>query len=158
MKEKTAEYLSYLFHVITIILYFLLLIFLHDPPSLAILNYFGFIFLGLGIIFLVMSLVNQHQKENEAKVLKNGVYGIVRHPMYLGAVFFFITMVCFLPHWIMVILAPLNILIIYRFMLNEERHNLKKFGVVYRGYMLDVPRVNFILGLIRWIKRTRDGQ
>lgn len=158
MKEKTIEYLSYIFHVATIVLYFTLLFALDDPPSLPILNYLAFIFLGLGIIFLVMSLRQHQGKDNQAMVFDSSVYGLVRHPMYLGAIFFFIAMVCFLPHWIMMILSPLNILLIYRFMPLEEKKNIEKFGEPYRNYMMDVPRINLLVGIIKWIKRKRNDE
>ncbi len=158
MKEKTIEYLSNIFHVATIILYFTLLFALVDPPSLPILNYLAFIFLGLGIIFLVMSLRQHQGKDNQAMVFDSSVYGLVRHPMYLGAIFFFIAMVCFLPHWIMMILSPLNILLIYRFIPLEEKKNIEKFGEPYRNYMMDVPRINLLVGIIKWIKRKRNDE
>lgn len=158
MKEKTIEYLSYIFHVATIVLYFILLFILDDFPSLSVLNYFAFIFLGLGIIFLVMSMRQHRGKEDQSVVFDSGVYGIVSHPMYLGAIFFFIAMVCFLPHWIMMILSPLNILLIYRFMPLEEKKNIKKFGEPYRNYMMDVPRINLLVGIIKWINRKHNGE
>lgn len=157
MKEKVIEYLTYVFNAATIIVYFLLLLILNDPPSLPLLNYFAFLFLGLGITFLVLSLRHHRGTKLQGVIFDSGVYGIVRHPMYLGAIFFFIAMMCFLPHWIMLILSPLNILLVYRFMPLEEKKNLEKFGEPYRRYMMDVPRINLIVGIIRWIKRKPGG-
>ena len=158
MKKKVLEYLSYFFNAATIFVYFILIIILNDPPSYAILNFVGFMFLGLGMIFLVMSLRQHKDKEEPTVVFDNGVYGIVRHPMYLGAIFFFIAMVCFLPHWIMMILSPLNVLLIYRFMPLEEEKNIEKFGESYHRYMADVPRINFFVGITKWIKRKRNDE
>jgi protein-S-isoprenylcysteine O-methyltransferase Ste14 len=157
MKGKLGEYLSYSLNVVTFILYFVFLFTLDDPPNLAILNYFGFAFFALGAVFLVMSLVGHSRKENQATILAGGAYGIVRHPMYLSAILFFIAMACFLPHWIILILVCLNLIVIYRFMLIEEKQSIEKFGDAYRQYMYEVPRINFIVGLIRWFRRNREG-
>ena len=155
MKGKTAEYFSYFVHVFTFILYFILIFVLDDPPAYRFLNILGFVFLVLGVVFLVLSFFNHMQKTKQVGIFNSGVYGIVRHPMYLGAGLLFIAMACFLPIWVMVLLAAINVGLIFRFMLIEEGNNFKKFGDAYHAYMLQVPRVNFILGFFKWLKRRQ---
>jgi protein-S-isoprenylcysteine O-methyltransferase Ste14 len=152
MSEKLKEKASYVFHILTFIAYFILLSILEIPPALQFLQYFGVLFFLLGMIFLILSIISL-MRNKTAGLLQTGVYGIVRHPMYVGAILLFSAMVLFLPHWIMLILAAINIIIVYRFMLDGERQNIKKFGAEYRTYMAHVPRANLILGLIRWMKR-----
>ena len=152
MSEKLKEKASYVFHILTFIAYFILLSILEIPPALQFLQYFGVLFFLLGMIFLILSIISL-MRNKTAGLLQTGVYGIVRHPMYVGAILLFSAMVLFLPHWIMLILAAINIVIVYRFMLDGERQNIKKFGAEYRTYMAHVPRANLILGLIRWMKR-----
>ena len=152
MSEKLKENASYVFHILTFIAYFILLSILEIPPALQFLQYFGVLFFLLGMIFLILSIISL-MRNKTAGLLQTGVYGIVRHPMYVGAILLFSAMVLFLPHWIMLILAAINIIIVYRFMLDGERQNIKKFGQDYRDYMTLVPRVNLGLGLIRWMKR-----
>jgi protein-S-isoprenylcysteine O-methyltransferase Ste14 len=152
MSEKLKEKASYVFHILTFIAYFILLSILEIPPALQFLQYFGVLFFLLGMIFLILSIISL-MRNKTAGLLQTGVYGIVRHPMYVGAILLFSAMVLFLPHWIMLILVAINIIIVYRFMLDGERQNIKKFGAEYRNYMAHVPRANLILGLIRWMKR-----
>jgi len=156
MKKKTAEYLSYCLHIVTFILYFILL-FTWDVPSIyKFLNYFGFIFFGLGVIFLALSLAGQRRR-GKGQIVDRGVYGIVRHPMYLGGILLFIAMACFMPVWYMVLLAAVNVVVVYRFILLEDRTNLEDFGEVYQAYKTRVPQINFIIGLFRWIKRNKNN-
>ena len=86
------------------------------------------------------------------------MYGIVRHPMYLGGMLLFIAMACFLPHWIMLVLSLVNLVIIFSFGLSEERVNIATFGEEYRGYMSRVPRFNLVIGLIRSLKRNKPSR
>lgn len=158
MRGKTAEYLSYFVHVITFIIYIILIFVLDDPPAIKFLNVLGFVFLVLGVVFLVLSYVNHLNKTEQGGIFKSGVYGIVRHPMYLGAGFLFIAMACFLPIWVMILLAAINVILIYRFMLIEESNNFRKFGDAYHAYIIQVPRVNFVLGFYKWLKRRRKQQ
>ena len=152
MSEKLKEKASYVFHILTFIAYFILLSILEIPPALQFLQYFGVLFFLLGMIFLIFS-ISMLMRNKTGSLIQAGVYGIVRHPMYVGAIMLFSAMVLFLPHWIMLILVAINIVIVYRFMLDGERQNIKKFGAEYRTYMAHVPRANLILGLIRWMKR-----
>ena len=152
MVDKIKEYASYGLQILTFIAYFILLSILEIPPALQFLQYFGVLFFLIGMVFLILSLIMLMRNET-GKLLQTGVYGIVRYPMYLGAILLFAAMVLFLPHWIMLILAVINIIIVYSFMLMGEGQNIKKFGEDYREYMACVPRVNFVLGLIRWMKR-----
>jgi protein-S-isoprenylcysteine O-methyltransferase Ste14 len=155
MKKKTVEYLSYVLHIATFIIYFVLLFTWDAPPSLGFLNYFGFIFFGLGIVFLTLSLAGQRSRM-EGQIVDRGVYGIVRHPMYLGGILLFIAMACFMPVWFMIVLAGINVVVVYRFVLLEDRTNLVTFGEAYKDYKTRVPQVNFITGFFRWLKRSKD--
>ena len=152
MSEKLKEKASYVFHILTFIAYFIFLSILEIPPALQFLQYFGVLLFLLGMIFLILS-ISMLMRNKTGSLIQTGVYGIVRHPMYVGAILLFSAMVLFLPHWIMLILVAINIIIVYRFMLDGERQNIKKFGAEYRNYMAHVPRANLILGLIRWMKR-----
>jgi protein-S-isoprenylcysteine O-methyltransferase Ste14 len=155
MKKHMGEYLGYSLHIITFITYFILLLIREVPSNLKWLQYPGFIIFLLGIFFLVSSVICHHRNRGSALVDK-GVYGIVRHPMYLGAILLFVAMVCFLPIWLMGILATLNVFVVYRFLRGEEHNNIEKYGQDYIRYMDSVPQVNFITGLFRWIKRIRN--
>lgn len=150
--DKFKEVASYVFHILTFVAYFILLFILETPPALQFLQYFGVLFFLLGMVFLFLSII-MLTRNKTGELVQTGVYGIVRHPMYLGAILLFSAMVFFLPHWIMLVLAGINIGIVYHFMLAGKGQNVEKFGEEYRQYMARVPRVNFIVGLIRRIKK-----
>jgi len=156
MNKKYFEYSGYTIHILTFIAYFILLFIIDVPPSLKFLSNYGFIFFGLGLLFVLLSLASQRQKE-QGKIIDTGVYGIVRNPMYLGGMMLFIAMALFLPNWIMIGLSVINQAIIYAFTVSEERVNIVIFGDSYREYMARVPRLNPIIGLIRVLKRERSN-
>ena len=76
--------------------------------------------------------------------------------MYLGAILLFIAMGCFLPIWIMIVLAIINVVVVYSFIPLEEQKNLEKFGDAYQSYVALVPRIDFITGFIRWLRRRKN--
>ena len=157
MKNKVIEYAGYIIHVLTFISYFVLLTILEGPPTLGFLSYFGFLFFGLGILFVVLSITSQSRNKNRG-LIENSVYGVVRHPMYLGGMLLFIAMTLFLPHWIMLVLALVNVTIIYFFTVAEEKMDIATFGDNYREYIGRVPRLNLVIGLFKSLKRNKKNQ
>jgi len=72
-------------------------------------------------------------------LVTDGVYGIVRHPQYLGII---IGTAAFLIQWptiITVIMWPILTIAYYRQARNEEREMEEKFGETYRQYRQRVP-------------------
>ena len=155
MKEKVKEISGYVLHIFTFIAYFILLFVLEIPPALQFLQYFGIVFFILGIVLLILSL-RSLMRNKSGKLITSGVYALVRHPMYLGGMSLFLAMVFFLPHWIMALLASLNLIVIYYFMLEGDRSNADKFGRAYDQYMEQVPRMNMIIGISNVMKRKRN--
>jgi len=155
MKEKVKEISGYFLHILTLIAYFILLFVLEVPPALKFLQYFGIVFFALGIVLLILSL-RSHLRNKSGNLITNGVYALVRHPMYIGGMFLFLAMVCFLLHWIMALLVSLNLIVIYLFMLEGDQSNTNKFGEAYAQYMKKVPRINLIIGISNFMKRKRN--
>jgi protein-S-isoprenylcysteine O-methyltransferase Ste14 len=92
-------------------------------------------------------------------LVKDGLYRIVRHPEYTFYLWFFILVsVVFSPLWRFTILTVIgDILIIIGLEIlakQEEAFNTRKWGDEYRQYMKEVPRFNFILGLLRLQRGT----
>lgn len=154
MKKKLWETIGYFLHIATIIVYFILVFTLNIKPPWAGLTILAFICFGLGFTFLILSITT-HLHEKQETVFNQGVYGIVRHPMYLGAIFLFIAIALFLPVYVMVGLAFINVLVIIWFIKKEELENRDKFGEAYQRYQAAVPKINFITGLYRWFSRNR---
>jgi len=85
-------------------------------------------------------------------VVESGIYAIVRHPMYLSGILFFISLVLISQHWLSLIFSIPVIVYFYISTWSEERSSIEKFGEAYRSYMKKVPRINLILGVIRLLR------
>jgi protein-S-isoprenylcysteine O-methyltransferase Ste14 len=73
--------------------------------------------------------------ENTSVLVKTGIYGYIRHPLYLS-IFLFGTGVMFKdPGKIQIILGVINLIAIYFTALIEEREMIAKFGDEYRQYI-----------------------
>ena len=95
-------------------------------------------------------------------LVKDGAYGIVRHPAFLAGLILVIVLPIILASKIQftlfTVLGIIAVFIaLYLQALNEEKVNIRKWGDEYRRYMKKVPRFNFILGLWRWARRKRDS-
>jgi protein-S-isoprenylcysteine O-methyltransferase Ste14 len=91
-------------------------------------------------------------------VVATGVYAVVRHPMYLSFLSTSLTLVLLSQHWLNAVLGAVVIGLLYNDMRREERSNLARFGDAYRDYMEQVPRMNFVAGVIRLVRRgTRNA-
>ena len=75
------------------------------------------------------------------KLVTDGIYGCMRHPMHFGLMFFFPATALLIgsPTFIFFI-APLEmIFMIIMIKLLEEKEAIKKFGKAYKEYMQKVP-------------------
>ena len=91
-------------------------------------------------------------------LVDSGIYSIVRHPQYLAGVLINIALFMIAQHWLVAIFGIAAAVIYYFDTFGEEKKNLEKFGEDYRRYMKAVPRMNFILGIVRLIQRKKAGQ
>lgn len=89
-------------------------------------------------IFFLVSKVNTYaaanvRVEEGQAVVSTGVYGIVRHPMYFGALFLLVGIPIALGSWWSLLLVPLFLPILYFRITNEEKV-LKRDLRGYEGY------------------------
>jgi protein-S-isoprenylcysteine O-methyltransferase Ste14 len=89
------------------------------------------------------------------KVVDRGLYAIVRHPQYVAGMLMSIALPLIAQHWIVAVLGVAAIVMTYRDTFDEEQDCLKKFGDAYTHYMEAVPRVNFLLGIVRLMSRKK---
>lgn len=87
------------------------------------------------------------------KIVNTGIYAIMRHPQYSSFMLWAIGAMLLFQHPIIILLGIPVILFTYYDMIQEEKDNITKFGEAYVTYMNTVPRVNFILGLLRIITK-----
>jgi protein-S-isoprenylcysteine O-methyltransferase Ste14 len=147
MKQETKETLGYIVNGLSFVLFFYVASILDVPDVSPFIKYLAWVLFGSGLVLLVLSIATL-VSNREAGLIEWGIYGIVRHPMYLGAMVLFLSWVFFLPHWIIGLISSVNIAIVYWSILQGERQNITKFGDTYRRYMETVPRINLLAGLI----------
>jgi protein-S-isoprenylcysteine O-methyltransferase Ste14/NAD-dependent dihydropyrimidine dehydrogenase PreA subunit len=88
-------------------------------------------------------------------VVDTGLYGIVRHPQYLGCISMMLASVLVSQHWLSAIIGVPIAVWIYTEIPKEERGLIIKFGDDYKRYMQRVPRMNFVVGVIRLLWRKK---
>ena len=88
---------------------------------------FGDVLIAISFyVFYLVSKVNTYaaaniRVEEGQNVVSTGVYGVVRHPMYLGALFLVIGTPLALGSWWSLLLSPLFLPILYFRITNEEK-------------------------------------
>lgn len=87
------------------------------------------------------------------RLVDNGIYAVVRHPMYLSFMMYPVALMFISQHWLSLVLGFPLIVYFYLAMKGEEKNNIDKFGDDYRKYMQRVPRMNIFLGLLRLIRQ-----
>ncbi len=121
------------------------------PPVVEALVFVGFVILAAGAVLFILAVVTLHGKRSKGLV-DTGIYGIVRHPMYLGGIIMFFSHIFFGQHWLVFISTGVAIGCCYRSMVLGDLQNVTKFGDDYVRYMKKVPRMNIFLGLARRLK------
>lgn len=87
-------------------------------------------------------------------LVDRGVYAIVRHPQYLAGILIGIGLSLVAQHWVVAVLGAVMVVILYADTFEEERAMIEKFGGAYEIYRRRVPRLNFVLGIVRLLGRT----
>ena len=90
-------------------------------------------------------------------IVERGTYGIVRHPQILGCMMLMFASTLISQHWLSAVIAVPIFVLFYQYVLKEEKDLVLKFGNDYKRYMEKVPRMNFMVGIIRLLQR-RDRE
>ncbi|MFO8101416.1 MAG: isoprenylcysteine carboxylmethyltransferase family protein [Dehalococcoidia bacterium] len=91
------------------------------------------------------------------QLVDSGIYAIVRHPQYLAGILLGVALALIAWHWLVGVLGAALIIIYYANTFDEEERVIAKFGYEYSSYAKRVPRLNFILGIVRAIRRRTTG-
>jgi protein-S-isoprenylcysteine O-methyltransferase Ste14 len=57
-----------------------------------------------------------------------------------------------------VVLGLASLVLAYLDTFKADQYCIEKFGDAYRRYMERVPRVNFLAGIIRLVRRSKSGK
>jgi len=99
---------------------------------------YAFVFLGIGLF--AQGWRELYRARQEARLVTDGLYGVVRHPQYLGL--FLALFGEGVVHWPTVFSVGLFPLIVLAYVLlarREEQRVIREFGDEYRAYMRRVP-------------------
>jgi protein-S-isoprenylcysteine O-methyltransferase Ste14 len=165
MHDKKMIFMSTIL-TITVVGQIILAIVLYNPKSSAARINAGWIILWISAIFGWLPIFTFRRKGkvtgrgymHTTVLVDSGIYGIVRHPQYLAGVLINIALPLITLHWLVIIPGLIAAIITYSDTYDEEKRCIEKFEEAYRGYMKKVPRMNFILGMIRAFQRKQKRQ
>ena len=89
-----------------------------------------------GVTEVTLKVAETHRAE---KVITTGVYSIIRHPQYLGALLAHLAISILLSALYSLLLTPLLIVYIYLIAWKEEEELVKEFEQEYEEYQTRVP-------------------
>jgi protein-S-isoprenylcysteine O-methyltransferase Ste14 len=92
------------------------------------------------------------------RVVVEGIYGVVRHPQYLGYSLLLLGLAAIDPHPLLIGLALAAVAFLYVQCILEERYWRAETDSHYAAYAQRVPRLNAALGLWRWARRRNDSR
>jgi protein-S-isoprenylcysteine O-methyltransferase Ste14 len=123
----------------------------------------GWVVWGFGMVLVMAPIIMFPRRGGVPKgksfvsttrLVDTGIYAVVRHPQYTGGVLaIFLTTLLWYPHWLFGVLGVMGAVVVYLSCLEEDKYLIEKFGDDYKDYMQKVPRVNFLLGITRLLRR-----
>jgi protein-S-isoprenylcysteine O-methyltransferase Ste14 len=166
MKIKTVGSLYFTIAAVTLIAsWYLYFIIFHDPifPSLVIIGWVNLI-LGLTFIFLAIGFLRTTGRAEKGRdfthtttMITDGIYAIVRHPLYLGWLLLYPAVIFLSQNWLVVILGCSGCICMVQIARLEDVTLIEKFGDPYKKYLNAIPRLNFLIGIIKLIKKNNSS-
>ena len=77
--------------------------------------------------------------EDTTILINSTIFAIIRHPLYLGFIFWGISQILIIQSYVSLILGLLAVLFAYISAKKEDEYNIGKFGEKYKNYMKKVP-------------------
>jgi len=135
---------------------------LYDENGNLIIRNVGWVILWISAIFGWLPMFTLKKRGGVPKckgyiqttvLVDRGVYGIVRHPQYLAGMLLGVGFSLVVQHWAVGVLGLVVAVTSYADTFAEERATREKFGTDYEEYRERVPRVNFVIGIVRSLRR-----
>nr|MBN1229191.1 isoprenylcysteine carboxylmethyltransferase family protein [Anaerolineae bacterium] len=165
--RKPAGWLFFALAGILLVAMFGLMFVVSSPDSIPLLRYAGWAVWAFGLVLLPMPRIHfmrrgsvQSRKDytHTTVLVDSGIYAIIRHPQYLGWLLMYPAMMLFTGHWLFVLLGASGMACVLLFTRQEEQRLIERFGDEYRLYMQRVPAMNILLGLVRFLRRKKEGK
>lgn len=151
---------------ILIVLQIILSFFLHNQAGLPVLRHVGWLTLTVSAVFGWLPIFAFRKKGGVSKgrsyiqttvLVDSGIYAVVRHPQYLAGILLSLALILITQHWFIATIGLVAMVLNYLIAVKADQELTEKFGDDYRRYMQKVPRMNFLLGLMRLL-RHRKGE
>jgi len=138
---------------------------LSDVSQIEILAYVGVgVYVFSGIVFGMLPVMEFRKKGGvrkgksyiyTTKLVDTGIYSIVRHPQFVTFILWSIAGMLLFQHWIIIVLGIPIIPLTYIDLIRADKDSIEKFEDDYKAYITKVPRANFLLGIIRLLRRRK---
>ncbi len=148
----------------TLMIVEILLFIIYHRPAIVWLGNLGWILLWIAAFLAVIPVFTLRKRGGvtEGKsyietttLVDTGLYGVVRHPQYLSFMLICVGIILAAQGWIVTAVGIPATLAIYLVIRSQDRFLVTQFGDAYTDYMERVPRVNILLGIIRWLQRKK---
>jgi protein-S-isoprenylcysteine O-methyltransferase Ste14 len=116
-----------------------------DIADIVWLKIIGCIFFISAAILIISAVIAVAR----GSLVKSGISGIVRHPMYLGTALAAFALMLVFQSILSIVLGIIAIAFLWMASTLEDAYNIERFGDNYRKYMKSVPRWNVFQGLQR---------
>jgi protein-S-isoprenylcysteine O-methyltransferase Ste14 len=165
MEKKTPSPQHILSHVllaIFVIAQVLLTFVLFNQNGNEVVRIIGWATLALSGIFGWLPVYELRRKGGVPKrasyvrttvLVTSGIFSIVRHPQFLGGILLGISLALIAQHWLVIVLGVPVVVIFSLGVIDGDKEGIGKFGDDYKAYMKEVPRINFVAGIIRLLNR-----
>jgi protein-S-isoprenylcysteine O-methyltransferase Ste14 len=149
---------------VLIVLQIILSFFLHNRAGLPIFKHVGWIALTVSAVFGWLPIFTFRKKGGVSKgrsyiqttvLVDSGVYAVVRHPQYLAGILLSLALILITQHWLTATIGVVAMVLNYLIALKADQELTEKFGDDYKRYIQKVPRMNFLLGLVRLLRRRK---
>jgi protein-S-isoprenylcysteine O-methyltransferase Ste14 len=164
---KKADILSWVLSAVAgalTVAQFVLLFALELPERVAALRVAGYVlwaasaYLGWAPIFELKKYGGVPKGKSyvhTTKLVTRGTYAVVRHPQFLAGPLLNVGIAAVGQHWLLALLGAVCVPAWYHSMVWADGEALAKFGDDYKDYMAEVPRANFVWGLIKLARRGK---
>ena len=137
---------------------------LSGVSQIEILAYIGAgVYVFSGLVFGMLPVMEFRKKGKVRKgksyiytteLVDTGIYSIVRHPQYVTFILWAIAGMLLFQHWIIILMGIPIIPLTYIDFIKADKDAIEKFGDEYKAYIRKVPRANFLLGIIRRLRKS----
>jgi protein-S-isoprenylcysteine O-methyltransferase Ste14 len=169
MPEKRGSWMDFVPSTVSSLLFISQIVvgifFLSDVSQIEGLAYIGGgLYAVSGIVFGMLPVLEFRKKGGVRKgrsyihtttIVDTGIYSVVRHPQYVTFILWALAGMLLFQHWIVMVLGIPVIPLTYVDLVKADKDAIEKFGDEYETYMRRVPRANFVLGVLRLLRRRK---